>query len=334
MELAGTRVLVTGATGLLGGGVCRRLLEEGAQVVGLARSAERAADLAARGVTIVQGDLSLVDGSVEAAMRGCSAVFHCAGVMGPDLGKPRSHFRTVNVEGTRRVAEAALAAEIERFVYVSTAWVYGFDAGPGTNELSSRHPSGDSYCDTKLESENLVRGFAARRGLPAVIVQPTEVYGPGDRSWTLMPLRMINSGQMMLPGGGKGLIQPIFADDAVEGIMAAARRGAVGEAYILCGSAVVSCSDFFGNYAEMVGKSKMPSMAPRLAEGMALLMTGASRVTGRPALLTRTAVRGLCMRATYDGEKARRELGFEPKTDLETGMRAVKRWLEETRQLG
>ena len=334
MELAGKKVFVTGATGLLGGGVCRRLLDEGAQVVGLARSAERAADLAGRGITIVQGDLSIPSDALETAMRGCSVVFHCAGVMGPDFEKPRSYFRTVNVEGTRRIAEAALAAKVERFVHVSTAWVYGFDARRGTNELSSRHPSGDSYCDTKLEGEDLVRSLVATRGLPAVIVQPTEVYGPGDRGWTLTPLRLIKSGQMMLPGGGKGVFQPVFADDAVEGILAAAKRGTVGEAYILRGPAVVSCSEFFGSYAEMVGKGRIPSVPPRLAEGMALLMTGVCRVLGRPALLTRTAVRGSCMQATYDGAKAQRELGFEPQTDLATGMRAVRRWLEETGQLG
>ena len=334
MELAGKRVFVTGATGLLGGGLCRRLLDERAQVVGLARSAERATDLVARGVTIVEGNLSQPNDAVEAAMQGCSAVLHCAGVMGPDFGKPRSYFRTVNVEGTRRIAEAALAAKVERFLYVSSAWVYGLDAGPGTNELSSRHPSGDSYCDTKLEAENLVRGLVADRGLPAVIVQPTEVYGPGDRSWTLMPLRMIKSGRMRLPGGGQGVIQPVFVDDVVEGILAAVKRGAVGEAYILCGSAVVSCSEFFGHHAQMVGRSEMRSMPPWLAEAMALMMTGVSRILRSPAPLTRTAVRGLCLQATYDGGKARRELGFEPKTDLATGMRAVEQWLKDTGELG
>ncbi len=301
--------------------------------VGRLADDERAAHLVERGITIVQGDLSLPIDAVGAAMQGCSVVFHCAGVMGPDLEKPRSYFRSVNVEGTRRIAEAALAAGVERLVHVSTAWVYGFDAGPGTNELSSRHPSGDSYCDTKLEGENLIRDLVASRGLAAVIVQPTEVYGPGDRSWTLTPLQMIKSGRMMLPGGGKGVIQPILADDAVEGILAAAKRGAVGEAYILCGSAVVSCSEFFGHYGEMVGKGRMPSVPPRLAEGMALVATAASRISGKPALLTRTAVRGICMRATYDGGKAREELGFEPKIDLAAGMRTVEQWLAETGQL-
>lgn len=334
MELAGKKVFITGATGLLGGGLCRRLLEEGAQVVGLARSAERAKDLVACGVTVVEGDLSRPNGTIAVAMQGCSLVVHCAGVMGPDFGRPRSYFRMVNVEGTRRMAEAALAANIERFVYVSSVWVYGFDAGPGTNELSPRHPSGDSYCDTKLEAENLVRSFVADRGLPAVIVQPTEVYGPGDRSWTLMPLQMIKSGRMMLPDGGRGVIQPVFVDDVVEGVLAAAKRGAVGEAYILGGPAVVGCSEFFGHHAEMAGSANLRSIPSWMAETMAQVMTGVSRIAGKPAPLPLTVVRGLCLQATYDVEKARRELGFEPKTDLATGMQAVKEWFRQTGELG
>lgn len=333
MELAGRRVFVTGATGLLGGGLCRRLLDEGAHVVGLARSAERAKELAARGATIVEGDLSRPVEGLAAAMRVCSLVLHCAGVMGPEFGKPRSYFRTVNVEGTRRIADAALSANVERFVYVSTAWVYGFDAARGTDETSSRHPSGDPYCDTKLETEDLVRSLVSERGLPAVIVQPTEVYGPGDRSWTLMPVRMIKAGRMMLPDGGKGVIQPIFVDDAVEGILAAGRRGRVGEAYLLSGPETVTCSEFFGHYSAMAGKGRPPSVPPLVAEGLAVLSTGLSRVTGKPPLLTRTVVRGTCLQASYDGRKARRELGFEATTDLATGMAAVRQWLEETGEL-
>lgn len=334
MGLSGKKVFVTGATGLLGSGLCSRLLEEGASVTGLVRAPERAKDLAARGVTLVQGDLSRTGDDLEAAIQGCEAVLHCAGVMTPDFVKRRSYFRSVNVEGTRRVAEAALATGVRRFVYVSTAWVYGFDAKPGTDESSSRHPSRDSYCDTKLETENLVRELVATRGLPAVMVQPAEVYGPGDRSWTLVPLRMLKEGTMMLPGGGRGLLQPIFVDDAVEGILLAAERGAVGEAYLLAGPEVVTCREFFGFYAGMVGRNRMPSVPARAAEALAVLVTAAARLVGKPALLSPTTVRGLCLQATYDVEKARRDLGFEAKTDLATGMQAVDRWLKESAALG
>jgi 2-alkyl-3-oxoalkanoate reductase len=346
MEPAGRKVFVTGATGLLGSGLCRRLLDSGATVVGLVRSRERAEDLAALGVILVEGDLSQGGPSAEpvgdlglparefdGALEGCDLVLHCAGVMGPDFDKPRSYFREVNVEGTKRVAEAALAARVRRFVYVSTAWVYGFDAAPGTDESSPRHPSGDSYCDTKLETEELVRRLIAERGLPAVIVQPAEVYGPGDRSWTLTPVRLLKSGRMMLPAGGRGVLQPIYVDDAVEGILLAAERGRVGEAYLLAGPAEVTCSEFFSFYADMVGRRSIPSVPARAAKALAVCVTGFARMSKRPAMITTTAVRGMCLQATYNGEKARSELGFEAKTDLAVGMRAVKQWLADTGEL-
>jgi 2-alkyl-3-oxoalkanoate reductase len=218
-------------------------------------------------------------------------------------------------------------------VHVSTAWVYGLDAAPGTDESSSRHPSQDSYCDTKLETEDLVRRLIAERGLPAVIVQPAEVYGPGDRSWTLTPVRLLKSGRMVLPAGGRGVLQPIYVDDAVEGILLAAERGIVGEAYLIAGLATVSCSEFFSYYADMVGRRNIPSVPARVAEALAVCATGLARVSGRPAMITTTAVRGMCLQATYDGEKARRELGFEAKTDLATGMGVVKQWLTDTGEL-
>jgi nucleoside-diphosphate-sugar epimerase len=140
---------------------------------------------------------------------------------------------------------------------------------------------------------------------------------------------MIKSGRMMLPQGGKGMIQPIFVDDTVEGIMLAAERGGIGESYLLAGSEAVTCRDFFGYYADMVGKSRVPSVPAVAARALAVFMTGVSRITGKPAQLTLTAVRGLCLQATYDGDKARRVLGFEPKTDLATGMAAVRQWLKE-----
>jgi nucleoside-diphosphate-sugar epimerase len=301
VDLEGGKFFVTGATGLLGKGLCSRLLDQGAEVVGLARSPERAAALQTRGATVISGDLSRKDVDLVSVMSGCRAVFHCAGVTGPDFDKPLSYFRTVNVEGVRQIAEAALAAQVERFIHVSTAWVYGFDALPATNEDSPRHASGDPYCDTKLEAEELVRSLVTHRGLPAVIVQPTEVYGPEDRNWTLTPLRMIESGRMILPAGGAGVIQPIYVDDVVEGILAAARRGVVGEAYLLAGPVPVTCAEFFGRYGEMVGRTSMPSIPAWLAEGAAVVLTGVSRISRRPPLFSRTTVRGTCLRATYDG---------------------------------
>jgi len=318
----GKLVLVTGATGLLGGLTARRLLADGARVRGLARSPARAAELAAAGAEIVVGDMTDAL-SLARAADGCQGVFHFAGALAGEF-RPRSHFQRVNVEGTRNLVEAALANRVERFLHCSTAWVYGLGAGAETDESSPHRYSGEPYCDTKLDAENVIREFIRDRGLPAVIVQPTEVFGPDDENWTLGPLELIRNGRMMLASGGIGLVQLIYQDDVMEGILAAARHGRVGEAYILGGATVTTIREYFLGLARIAGQERLPSVPGWLALVAAGLEEFKSRLSGRPPVFTRGEVRGTMVHASYQTYKAEGELGFVAKTDLATGLERIR----------
>jgi nucleoside-diphosphate-sugar epimerase len=323
----GKRILVTGATGLIGGKVAARLLARGASVRALARTPEKARALAGSGAEVVRGDMTDA-ASLRAAVDGCRGVVHLAGVLGDEF-KPLAYYRAVNVEGTRTLAEAAADAGVERFLHVSTIAVYGFGAGPGTNERSPHRPGSDFYCLTKDEGQGAVERLVRERGLPAVVVQPSQVYGPGDEAWTLGPLRLMRAGKLVLPAHGRGLVQPIYVDDLAEGILSALERGRTGEAFILCGAKSVTVAEFFGHLARMIGKTRIPSVPAWLAAAFASLSEAAARLTGRPPVFTRSAVRFITdFESTYDGAKARAELGFEPRTSLDEGMGAVRRWLE------
>ena len=327
LELDGKNVLVTGATGFIGSYVTKRLLREGAHVRALARNVSKADFIASEGAEIVHGDLTDPD-SLKRAVQGCQLVFHFAGAL-PGGITPWSYYRSVNVEGARVLAEAAHDANVERFVHISTVFVYGIDAGPGTDESSPRKFSNDPYGDTKLEAENVVRQISLERGLPGVIVQPSQVYGPGDENWTLTPFKMIQAGRIALARGGAGLIQPIYIDDLVQGIIAAACRGAPGEVYILCGPRPVTIREYCGYFTQMLGRGLPPSVPGWTVLAFAAMAELAARLTHRPPLLTRGVARYMMMRATYSGVKAQRELGFVPNTTLENGMRSVEEWLKE-----
>jgi nucleoside-diphosphate-sugar epimerase len=316
-------VLVTGATGLLGGMTARRLLADGARVRGLARQPTRAAELAAAGAEIVAGDMTDFP-SLERAIAGCQAVFHFAGALANEF-RPWSYFRQVNVEGARQLALAALAGRVERFVLCSTAWVYGMAAGVDTDETTPHQYSGEPYCDTKLDAEEVIRALTRDKGLPAVIVQPTEVYGPDDKNWTLGPLKLIQAGQMVLAAGGSGLVQLVYQDDAVNGILAAARNGQVGEAYIIGGAEALSIREYFLSLARMTGRKRLPSVPGWLAVALAALFELGSRLSGRPPSFTRGAVRGTMVHATYRTDKARTELGFTPQVDFPSGLERLRR---------
>jgi len=323
-DLSGKHVLVTGATGLIGSAVVRRLLEEHCTLRLLTRDPGKAAALARPGVEICKGDIEDRN-SLGPATQGCEVVFHFAAVVNNFV--PLSSYYRVNVTGTRNLADAALQSGVERFVHASSIAVYGLKQTGQLCEASPHVRSGDAYPDTKLEAEDQIRRFILERGLPAVIVQPTQVYGPGDVNFTLRPFRMIRDGRMILFAGGTGLIMPIYLDDIVDGILAAARNGRAGETYILAGPAAITIHDFFGCYARMLGKDRLPSIPLWLAMTIAALSEGAAKLLGRKPFFTRDEVRRIERKATWDGRKAMEELGFKPRINIDEGMRRVEAWL-------
>ncbi|MGE5223014.1 MAG: NAD-dependent epimerase/dehydratase family protein [Omnitrophica WOR_2 bacterium] len=319
------KVLITGATGFLGKQVAGRLLDQGVKVRAAVRNAVRAGWLADRGAEVIVGDIADAQ-AMQAAAHGCQIVIHLAGIVTAFL--PEAEFYRVNVEGTRALAEAACAEQVERFVHISSIVVYGL-SGRNIQESTPYQKSGEAYCDTKLESERVIRHFITERQLPAVIVQPSPVYGPGDQAWTIGPIQRIRSRQMILVNGGKGFQHPIYIEDAVDGILAAARGGKEGEAYILCGPEPLRMKDFFGYYARMVGRSpSFPSMPKWLGLGIASAAEGFARISGRKPPFSRQDVLFAAIDVTYNGDKARRELGFVPKYDVEQGMQRVGEWMK------
>lgn len=319
-EVAGKRVLVTGATGFIGGRVVARLVERGAVVRALVRNPEKAHPLIATGVEIAHGDMTDSQ-SLREAVRGCDVVIHVAAAL--DEVMPLEYFRAVNVEGTRSLAEAALAEGVSRFVHLSSAVVYG---GSGKDEDSPRQPMATPYSITKAESEAVVSRLASERRLPAIIVQPTLAYGPEDESFTLGPLRMMRSGVFVLPGSGRGNIQPIYLDDLVDGVVRALERGHPGQSYILCGPRSMTFAEFFAHHARIVGRTWLPRVPVWAALAVAWMMEAVSRVTGKPPPFTRQGIRivaGLDM--TVSGVKAKSELGFESRVSIEEGMEIVRR---------
>jgi nucleoside-diphosphate-sugar epimerase len=321
-------VLITGGTGFLGQHLAACLIFRGMKVRILARSRAKAEPLARLGAEICLGDITQFE-TVHQAVKGCQVVIHLAGIVASHL--PFKDFEQVNQNGTRNVVEAAQQAGVERFVHVSSVVVYGLK-GEGINEEAPHLASGDAYTDTKLNAEKLVHSWISERGLPGVIIQPAPVYGPQDEAWTAGPIRRMQTGGFVLIDRGRGRLHPIYIDDVVEGIFLALMKGKDGEAYILSGPEVTSLKDFFGCYARMLGRSPdFLSIPGQLALGAASAAEWLGRLQHKKPLLTRQEVLFASIDASYSGEKARRELGFNPCTDLERGMTEVEAWAKGTR---
>ncbi|GMR12790.1 MAG: NAD(P)-dependent oxidoreductase [Gemmatimonadota bacterium] len=326
MNLTGLRTLVTGATGFIGGHLAKGLADAGAKVVGLVRDAARAAPLVRAGADAIEGELT-DHASLRRAMEGCDLVYHLAATV--NVNKPWSYYREVNVAGTEALAEAALAGGVQRFVYVSSVSVYGMGAGPGLDENSPHLTSRDAYADTKLEAERVIRRMISERGLPAVIAQPSQAYGPGDQNWTMTPIRLIRDGKLSLVNHGTGVIQPIFIDDLVDALVATARFGTVGSSYILCGDEVVTLHDYLARLSTMLDKPQPSSVPYWVAFSVAAVNELAAMALGYEPRLNRRAVRCQVLRTTFSGHKASRELGFDPSINIDEGMDRIAAWLRE-----
>jgi nucleoside-diphosphate-sugar epimerase len=326
LSLDGRRVLVTGATGFVGRHVVRRLVERDAFVKALVRDPEKAERLLPRpGVELIRGDITDSE-AVRAACSECDFVFHVAGVIAGTGNEDR--MEAVNVRGTQTVADAALAEGVRRFVHVSTVAVYGPEQSRTINEHSSRTESTDPYGRTKRLAEEYVRELHHSRQLPAIIVQPGDVYGPEDHhGWTTRPLELIRSGKALLPDGGRGRLALIYIDDLVVGLLDAAERGRAGQSYILCGDEDQRVADLFEYIRNISGAKPIRSLPLWIARTGAVVMEAMAPLFGKRPLVSRAELRLLTRYGGFDNSKAKDELGFHPHTTLSEGMQAVQQWL-------
>lgn len=250
---AGRRVLVTGASGFIGGRLAERLvLEHGAEVRALVRNLAGAYRLARFPVTIVRGDVT-DPAALEAATRGCDLVFHCAyGTTGSQRSRA-----WVNREGTRRVLEAARAARVGRVVNLSTLMVYGRTADGDLDETAPRRRFGNHYSDSKLAAERIALAFSRSGGVPVTVLQPTAVYGPWGGVWTEAVLKTLKTGRQILVNGGDGLANAVYVDDLVSAmLLAAVTDGAVGEAFLVSGEEPVTWRELYGRFERMLGAER------------------------------------------------------------------------------
>lgn len=256
-DLDGRRVLVTGATGFLGGRIVERLaLETEANIRVAVPNLFRLPRVARFDVEVVQCDL-LDPVQVDHAVRGSDIVFHCAyGNRGSSAYQAR-----VTVDGTSNLLEAAQASNAERVVHFSTFAVYGSAPAGILTEASPRRKTGQPYADHKLEAEKRVNGYA-RDDLPVSILQPTVVYGPFGNAWTSDILERLTTGRAILIDGGQENCNAVYVDDVVTAaFLAATKREAVGETFLISGHEQATWADFYRGFEDMLGRTATVSMS-------------------------------------------------------------------------
>jgi nucleoside-diphosphate-sugar epimerase len=325
MTLAGQTVLVTGATGFLGGALARRLLAEGAVVRALVRSPEKAASLRAAGIDVVQGDLSSADSmSLRHAVEGCAYVFHAAASFGNLAAQ-----KAVNVEGSHALASASAAADVKRFIFVSTTLVYGYPAGGLIHEDSPKTRHDNPYIQTKQYAELVVRAISAATGLRIAISRPGMIYGAGSENWTRMLFRVARMRPTPFVGDGRGSAFPIHVDDVVDHLIALALHpDADGQAFNCAPDPSPTWREFMRLYMRLAGHERWLALPYPLFKAGAAVIAPFARSNTLPRDL-REIIPIFRVQTTYCMEKSRRVLGWQPRISLEDGVAGCAAWLRE-----
>jgi len=315
-------VLVTGATGFVGSHLIKRLMADGYGVRALVRKGRQIGGLDSR-VEVVYGDIR-DPLSLDGAVRGIDMVYHTAALV-REAGVPDHLFYEVNVMGTRHLLEISHRYGIRRFIHISTCGVHGNVQNPPATEDSPFMPE-DIYQKTKLEGERVVMDFR-KKGLPTVIIRPTGVYGPGDRR-LLKLFRLIKERRFFMVGSGETLFHPVYIDDLIDGLVLAGQvQGVEGEVFLIGGERYLTLNELAQLIARVIDVPLRGLHLPVLpVKALAMAIEFIFKPLRIEPPLFRRRVDFFTKNRAFDISKAKRVLGYQPKVDIEEGIRLTIDW--------
>lgn len=319
------KVLVTGATGFIGANLVRLLLRQGCDVRVLVRPSSLLNNLKNLEVEIAHGDLR-DKASLKKACRGVSQLYHVAAAY--DFWLPNTkEFYDINVGGTQNILEAALEEKVEKVVYTSTVGVLRYPDDPAfpSDETAVVSPEDlhNDYKRSKFEAEVVAMEFA-KNGLPVVIVNPSAPIGAYDVKPTPTGKMVVDFLKGHAPAYVNTGLNVVDVEDVAMGHWLAARRGRVGERYIL-GNKNMSLKEIYECIARLSGKTPPRFQIPY---AVALAAACASELVGkilrrRPAIPV-GAVRMAKKFMYFTPAKAVKELGL-PQSPVENAFeKAIK----------
>jgi nucleoside-diphosphate-sugar epimerase len=328
-------ILITGANGFIGSNLCRYFLERSFEVFGLVRRTSDLGFIEGMPVRLIHADLA--DAAPIDLPHTLDYVIHAASLVLDTATMDEARRNTC--DATRNLLAQMKDKGIvpRRFVYISTALVLGHRSTNISEENPGRPARGiQAYVKAKVMTEELLMREFRQSGLPLVILRPTDVYGPNDRTSSLRVLSGIDDGWPTLAGSGKKILSFCYVDNLAQAcLLACQMRGRNGAAYTVTNGQDITWRQLMGFFQGKLGRQQrvfVPLIAAyTIALVLQLLHALVPPVTVRVAFYP---VSKVGRDTTYDISRTRRELGYEPDQDIERQLESIVQWYEAEKTSG
>jgi nucleoside-diphosphate-sugar epimerase len=322
------RILVTGATGMVGSLVCRKAHEAGYTVRALVRRSADRSLLEGIEIEFVEGDLSEPE-SFPAAVADVQYIVHTAAKVG-DWGHA-DDYRAINVFALEQLLNAAeREGKLWRWIQISSLGVYAARDHFGTDETEPADIEGlDGYTRTKAEAEVLLKQHVSRHKLPVVILRPGFIYGAGDRHVVPRLIERLRAGKMKLLGDGQKLLNNTYAGNLADSVLLALENeAAVGQTFNIRDERLVTREEFVGTIADYLNLPRPGKVPLAIARPLTNVVEGLAKLfkARQAPMLTKARLKFLTLNLDFSIEKAKRVLGYRPAVDFRDGMREALDW--------
>jgi len=320
-------VLVTGAGGFIGSHLCSDLVSKEYRVIGIdPRYRRNRMHGKQSGFLAVRGDFRNRE-LMKELLDGVDIIFHLAGAH-LEINLPDSEYWSINVHSLRPLMELAHQSGVKRFVHVSSAGVYGNLKHWPADEETPCCPQ-NIYGQTKLAGETEVKKFREDTGLPAVILRPSWVYGPGCPR-TRKIYRALRKGRFAMIGKGDNRRHPLYIRDMLSAFMLAMESNhAVGETFIIGGGQTVTTRELLDSFCRLLELPEIKIKLPmKLGELMASALETVFGMVQKEPPFSRRSLEFFNTTNAFDISKAKQLLGFYPAFTFEQGLKDCRAWLE------
>ena len=326
------KILITGATGFIGSHLVKALIEDGHICRCLVRKTSNIGNLKSLdNVEIKYGDIT-DKSSLKGIVEGIDIVYHLAAIGHISAASFKTYriYYMNNVMGTKNLVEECLRERnIKRFVYFSSTAAMGLLKMPIVDETVKCRPR-TPHQKSKYDCEQLLLKYWKEAHFPVIILRPCMVYGPIGKGEFFKIIKWAKRGMLPKIGKGKNLTPIVHVNDVVQAALLAMHKGRLGEAYIIADRKSYEFDEIRNIIVKALNiRRPYPYVPVVIAKKIAILLEMIAKLYGGIPIVNHFNIESTITDRVFSIDKARRELGYEPKVKLEDGIKQTIEWLRE-----